>query len=310
MSETETNAPPTPENGNSGESPPSEAPGSEKSEATLEKTGFRWGTDAPKELQGRTAAETAQYVEQLQGAVQNFLSQSQQQQASQQSAAQQAAARQQATQMASTLKEIGEGLYSDPEKSLEKFAAMQQAEMGQQVGQTIGNVLTPLYHAQAASAREIAKTDDRDLWNKYGSEIEQVVNALPLAQRANPEAYKAAAKIVRGNHFEEIATERAQAIAAQASSGVEGGYGGTSYPTTGGEGAVVEKLKESDYGKQLVEKYGPRGVIKHLEKMTEADGTTPMQFAEMAARTKVDRNPNNAGEWFNRTVGVKEVKNG
>lgn len=80
-------------------------------------------------------------------------------------------------------------------------------------------------------------------WDKYGAEVEQMLNQYPLAVTATPQAYDAAMKAVKALHYEEILEEAvAKRLAARSEEEEDDGdqRAPTSYspPTMGGVSPV------------------------------------------------------------------------
>lgn len=290
-------------------SPPSEAPGSQG--ATLEKTGFTWGTEAPPELQGKTPKQTLDQYNQLVTATRQFVAQTQQQAAAQQQAVAVAAQQRQAAQMAADNKTIGDMLYSEPEKALNQFGANLGARIQTQMGQQVGAAIAPLYQGLAQTARSQAQAAEPDLWAKYGAEIEAITANVPVAAQTNPELWKQAARIVKANHLDEIVQERAATIATAGGFGVESGGGGGGAPgTSPGSNKALDKMKESAYGTAMIARYGERKWMDMVRKMADNDGISVESYAEKVAKSKAAINPVNPTQVVNRGLGIREVANG
>lgn len=269
-------------------------------ESALEKTGFKWGPEAPSELQGKTPQQTLDYYQQLASAVRQYVTQNQTQQAHAAAAQQQA---QRAVQMATNSKEISDTWFNDPEKAQQ----MLSAQIQQNIGNQVGGALAPLFAGQAATARDAASRGKEGLWQKYGREIDAIVANVPLAAKANPELWRQAARLVEANHLDEIVHERATSIAAAAGGMVETGSTSGSPATGKSASPVIEKMKESAYGQSLIAKHGEAGMMQKLRDLERADGTSPMKFAEMVARTNVQRDDTAPGAWKTTWKPNREV---
>ncbi len=158
------------------------------------------------------------------------------------------------------------------------------------------------FDALSVSAKHLSRSDPKvsPVWDKYGTEIETLAQsgAIDPRLRGSKDFWDKAAKVVQAEHLDEIVAERAQTMAAELrSSGVESGagsYGASDPDTTTG----MEKLRSSDWGKRLIERYGERGVLRNVEKL----GVTLDKYAEMASGTNVIVNPHNPSEWWNRDL--------
>lgn len=261
--------------------PQSSGEGTQPSDQPGSAAEFQWSADAPDSVKGKTPEQVAAENTQMVEALRTYAQQQAQVQAAQQQAAAQANAQRQAQQSQQSLKDIGEMLYSEPEKALSLYAQQQQALLGQQVG----GALTPLYEAQAAQARTLAQNSDRELWSKYGSEIDQIAATLPVTQRANPNMWNEIAGVVKGRHVEDIAQERAQRIAAEASSGVASGF--TSGPGKSGN-TLKDQLEATSYGRRLLKNHTPAAIRRNLEKIQEETGTSPEDYLKMVSKNETE----------------------
>lgn len=180
-----------------------------------------------------------------------------------------------------------------------------QREMLGNVGAVVGSALnqqaSATYEALASSAKHLSRSDPKvaPIWDKYSAEIEALANspAVNPAIRGTKEFWDQATKVVQAQHIDDLVQERAAAMAAELRPTAETGAGsyGASDPDTS---TSMEKLKETTWGKRLVDRYGERGVLKNIEKL----GVTLEQYAKMAGETNVIVNPNNPAEWWNRDL--------
>jgi len=177
---------------------------------------------------------------------------------------------------------------------LGNIAGAMQAVMGQDRAST--------FDALSVSAKHLSRGDPKvsSVWDKYGTEIEALGSsgAIDPRLRGSKEFWDKAAKVVQAEHLDDVIQERAQALAAELrSGGVEPGSGsyGASDPA---DSSVMDKLRESPYGKTLLEKYGERGVLRNVEKL----GVTLDKYADMVIDTNIVVNPSNPSEWHNRDL--------
>lgn len=108
-------------------------------------------------------------------------------------------------------------MYSNPAEYQRQLMAFQNAQWQAQMNA----YAQPVLQQNAETARELSKRGDyAKVWEKWEPEIELELRGIPLHQRTR-QMYDSAAKIVRGNHVEELARERAEALATQFGSGTE-----------------------------------------------------------------------------------------
>jgi hypothetical protein len=279
-------------------SPPTEPTSGEHTSA-LERTGFRFGDAAPQSLQGRTAAETAEYVKQLENQQQQMINSVQQYVATQ--AQQQQPPQQQAQAIDPDL------MITDPAAWQRQFAT----QMSQGVQQYINQAGVPLYQGQAATAKSLSRKDPdyQEVWQKYGSEVERLMANVPLAQQANPEIWNQAAKIVKSEHLDDFIHEKAKNLAATLGATEQGGTGtalGVGAPTN----EDIQRIRDSAYGKTNLGEYSDAQIQRTAEKM----GHSIKEFADLVQGTHIVAHPKNRGEWYNRDlvrdVNPEDVRNG
>ncbi len=173
--------------------PSSEPPSGQTAEA------FKFGADAPPYLQGKTEQEAIDWTTNLVQEVTNLAnhqSMQPQQQQVQQVQPQQSAGLPDADLM-----------LTDPQayqaQLVNTLTAYQQQNLAVQA--------QPIIAAQAETALFMSKNDRglTDVWDNYGAEIEIQVARIPAHHRTKA-LYDQAARLVQGNHVEEIADKRAQ----------------------------------------------------------------------------------------------------
>lgn len=268
------------------------------SPSTGQASGETEKTAAEAEQLRQENQQLQQQLQQVQSAVQQYFSQqgTQQQQA--------------ASQYNQTTNEAANVNYDDledewltsPGKASQKLAQQVQSSTMQQVQQ----FAQPLLQSQAATAKSVAQQDPevREVFNKYGSEVQQYVQNVPLEHRTNPELWKKAASMVKADHFDEIVQERAQEIAASTAAQSEAGQtgeGGRSSPTMREE--LREKLESSTYGRKLLNKYGADGLRQHVNRVKTDLGVSSFEeYVDMVAQTDVVTDPENPSQWKNRNL--------
>jgi hypothetical protein len=192
----------------------------------------------------------------------------------------------------------------DPDKILTNPNEWQQDMLGNVAGamqSVLGQDRAATFDALSTSARHLSRSDPKvsPVWDKYGAEIEALgaSGAIDPRLRGSKEFWDKAAKVVQAEHLDDIVAERAQALAAEMRTTAETGAGsyGASDPA---ESSAMDKLRESPYGKKLLEKYGERGIMRNVEKL----GVTLAKYADMVVDTNIVVNPSNPSEWHNRDL--------
>lgn len=91
-----------------------------------------------------------------------------------------------------------------------------------QVQQQLSQAAQPLVSNMADMSKFASQSDPKfqKVWSRWGHEIEREIASLPAHMR-NKQAYDMAASIVKGNHADELADERAREIAAQQGANLE-----------------------------------------------------------------------------------------
>lgn len=251
--------------------------------AALESTGFRWGDNAPEDWRGRDAEYAVNQYNTLVNAVRQYVSE-------------------QANQ--TPMYQPQQPIQIDPDEVVTNPAAWQeklQANLAQSIAAQQAQALAPILQSTTEAARHLSRTDPslKQVWDKWGNEVEQMAAGLPPQARTNKQVWDGLAKIVKANHVDELAQERAQQLATELrATATEGGYGSVPGSIGSASGSGFDKLEETKYGKEVLDKYGPDKV----RRMCEARGITVEKFAEECAGTNIIRNPNNPSEWTNRDL--------
>lgn len=192
----------------------------------------------------------------------------------------------------------------DPDEVVTNPAAWQekfQANLQQGLAWQQAQAIAPLVQSTTEAAKHLSRTDPslKVVWDKWGAEVDGLASSLAPAARTDKRVWDGLAKIVKANHVEEIAQERARTLATEMGHTLtESGHAGSMPGGVGARPQGFDKLSETQHGKELLDKYGPAKV----NRMCEARGITVEKFAEECAKTQIIRNPNNPSEWTNRSL--------
>jgi hypothetical protein len=104
-------------------------------------------------------------------------------------------------------------IYSDPAAFTAQLRASVRDEMRAELAQAAGSVSQPL--ASLARAEAARNPKYKDAWTRYTPEIDLVMQRVPEAQRGRVDLWNEAARMVQGEHMEEIAEIRAREIIAR-----------------------------------------------------------------------------------------------
>lgn len=100
--------------------------------------------------------------------------------------------------------------------------------------------LQRVWESNAQTARALAEQRDPEAFNRYGPEIDLLIQQIPVDQRT-PQIIQQAVSMVRGNHVDDLARERAEQLADQlveqrlASSGMRSGTAAGPLDNYGGD---------------------------------------------------------------------------
>jgi len=185
-------------------------------------------------------------------------------------------------------------LLTDPAK----WQADYTKTLGASVVQYVTQATSATLAGSAKTAQALSKMDGeyKDVWTKYGREIEDLASSpqIPLAMKADKDFWDNTAMVVRGKHLNEIVNERAttkaQELAAQMNSttGSQNGFEPTKVEAKG-----IEALRDTEYGKVLLERYTSRQIAENASKMK----MSIEDFATAAGKTRVQRKPGDPNEW-------------
>ena len=245
---------------------------------------FRFRTDAPAYLQGKTEQEAIDWTTNLVQEVTNM--------ANTQSAAQMQPAVQSQQVQSSGLPDAYLML-TDPQayqaQLVQSLTAHQQQRLAAQAA--------PIINAQAETALFMSKTDpgNKEVWNSYGPVIEMQVARIPAHLRTK-QLYDQAAKLVQGNHVEEIAEKRAQEkyeTMLSANPGIESANSGTGAPdaTLADGTSAWDKIAQSTIGKAQLASMSKRELLG----LIEGGGETLEGYAEKVANSTAKYDPQTGG---------------
>ena len=270
-----------------GETPPSTPPPAGEAgtpppeSAALEQTGFKWGDNAPDYLRGKDPTQTLDIVNRLATAVQQIAAQQQQSQTQVQPQVPQ----QKPIELDDDL------LVTDPSEWRRQFQAQQE----QRMAATMQQAAQPVFQNMAATAATLSQQDkaNADVAERWWGEVNALVSGVPTNMHTKA-LYDQAVRVVRSNHIDEIATERAQALAA-AQTGVEtvtvSGTNGTAGVRD--DDAVWTKFKDTDLGARMIERYGKAKVLQAAERMGGLE-----EYAKMVNESKTQFDPEHGGRMY------------
>lgn len=181
-------------------------------------------------------------------------------------------------------------MLEDPAEWQRRFAH----GLAQNQAAQLAQVAMPVLSQQAETAAWMSRQDPKrkDIWEKYGHEVDALVAQTPVHMRTKA-LYDKAVDLVKGEHADEIAeakiAERLAAMRETSTVGAGDGYGGSPAGTAGAS-AVWDKVGTSEYGRYMLEQVGKSGIAEHCRR----EGIKLEQFAEQISRSRT-RVPN-AGE--------------
>lgn len=241
---------------------------------------FKFGADAPSYLQGKNEQETIDLVANIVQEATNIANNQSMQPVQTQ---------QQAPVAQSTGLPDADLMLTDPQayqaQLVQSLTAYQQQSLAQQAA--------PIINAQAETALYMSKNDRSisGVWDKYGPEIEMQVARIPAHLRTK-QLYDQAAKLVQGNHVEEIAEERAQEkyeSMLSSNPGIESansGYGAIDATLPDGSSAW-DKIAQSEIGKAQLAAMSKRELLG----LIEGGGETLEGYAEKVAKSTAKYDP-------------------
>lgn len=146
-------------------------------------------------------------------------------------------------------------IYSDPPRYQQEYDAYVRNLMQTQMAQ----LAQPFMQQQGSTAKRLSQMGGfADVWRRWEPEIEMQMQSIPMHLRTS-ELYDQAAAIVRANHVEEIAQERAQQMLQASNTGTERVPGAGGAPAA----ATQDKLDEMwDSGHPFFEGLKSEGATK------------------------------------------------
>lgn len=76
-----------------------------------------------------------------------------------------------------------------------------------------------LVKTAVAVGERLARSENKDLFKRWGTEIRDIVNSMPLDERVQPDAWDKAVTRVKSNHIDELIAESSAAAVAEARKG-------------------------------------------------------------------------------------------
>lgn len=210
-------------------------------------TEFRYGDDAPEYLRGKSPQETLAWVNNLVTEVQQLVANKQP-----------AAPAQQQRTMTQDIK------LPDPDLALtdpQAYQAQLTGYLNATQLATLSQAAAPVYAQLSTMAKEMSRNDasNKAIWDKWGSEVEQMVAGVPAHMRTK-ELYDQAVIMVKGRHVDELATEKAATLAAAgtglARSTADGGADAES-----GDADVWSKIEATAMGAAALRVAGKKGIL-------------------------------------------------
>jgi hypothetical protein len=134
----------------------------------------------------------------------------------------------------------------------------------------------PSTQALISNAKRSSRADNKPMFDKYGSEIESLMQSRPLAERISPDAWDKAARDVRAMHFDDILAETKTGWEAEqkaAQDAAEARARGFRTPVAGGgaSGTVSAGISASELSPEQIA-------------VAAAFGKTPEQYAESVSK--------------------------
>jgi hypothetical protein len=140
---------------------------------------------------------------------------------------------------------------------------------------------TPQAKALLASAKRTARSDHKEMFDDYGSEIEAEVAAMPVEERINPDSWDAAVSRVKARHIEDIIERRTQTAADEAAQKAQDS---ADFDTPVAGGARRRRVRD-------VADVDPSSLNEEQLDIASACGLSPEEYADAATRyAKAPRN--------------------
>lgn len=179
-------------------------------------------------------------------------------------------------------------VYTDAAAYTRQLRDSIRAEMRSELANAASGVVTPL----ASLARESAARNAKyaHAWNRYAPEIDIIMQRVPEAQRGRVDLWNEAARMVQGEHAEEIAEIRAREIlAASGDSGMLSTQGSPNAPRGGSNLSPIAKMFSEDH--PAVKGFKTDGisaaqVIAHGAKMGHSEDSYAKMLSDRASRSR------------------------
>ena len=256
------------------ESTPAQEPSTEQPSGQ-ETEQFKFSSAAPSYLQGKNEQEAIDLVANLVKTATNMANNQSMQQTQTQ------------TSVQDPIQQTQVGL-PDPDLMLTDSEAYQRqlvAALTAQQQQNLAVQAQPIFNAQAETALFMSKSDKAltEVWESYGPEIEMQVAQIPTHLRTKA-IYDQAAKLVKGNHVDEIAEKQAQIkydAMLNANPGVESANssGGFVDANLNAGSNAWDKISQSEIGRAQLNLMDKRTLLG----MIEGGGDTLESYAEKVA---------------------------
>jgi hypothetical protein len=142
--------------------------------------------------------------------------------------------------------------------------------LSNQQAQQMAAVAAPVLQQQAETARWMSQQDEKrkDIWGKYGTEVEGLMASIPAAYRTKA-MWDKAADMVKAEHADEIIEERALQRAAQlrGTDTVGSGYGDSAEGRSGSAATEAwDAAAANPYGKHMIATVGKAGIAEHARR--------------------------------------------
>lgn len=170
-------------------------------------------------------------------------------------------------------------MYSNAEEYQRQNDAYQQYRMQEALQQASQPLLSPLSNLARNSVKQNAKF--ADVFDRYGPEIEAMMQTVPLQARADERSWEMAAKVVMADHMDDLTQSRAERLAANPAPATISGMSGDKPPAASGPPTAdpIDELFASDHpavADYKRDNIKPSQVKKHAASM----GMTTEQYAE------------------------------
>jgi hypothetical protein len=184
-------------------------------------------------------------------------------------------------------------MLTDPAAWQAQFAARIQADNVARMNAAAA----PLVQNNVETTRFMSQMDPKykDVWAKWGMEIEREVMSIPAHMRTKA-LYDKAAQIVKSNHLNELIKAGAQQLVSSGAFGVEGS-GGSAAPEAQADAEVWSKLDDSAMGQAAKSALGTNYKSKIRKAVDNMEGETIESYVKKLAGSKAKMDPLAPGTW-------------